>query len=162
MCFPFPSVYSSAKLNTSSTLVLGFQPSSALPAFNSYACSETKIHLWRPIHQLQTSRRRSSLMTGLWFSPPGTDTDKYEVLCVQTETVCLNCVCAIDLKKSLMDVVNRVTMSLNLKVIIWPLRSKHKIFRFQFMIILGLPDSSHRVHCPPACFQASETSYGFM
>jgi hypothetical protein len=41
--------------------------------------------------------------------PPISDSDKYEAPSVQLETVCLNGVCAIDLIKSLIDTVNKLS-----------------------------------------------------
>jgi hypothetical protein len=41
--------------------------------------------------------------------PPGIDADEYEVLCVQLDTVRPNSVCAIDLIKSLIDAVNKLS-----------------------------------------------------
>jgi hypothetical protein len=41
--------------------------------------------------------------------PPVMDTDKYEALCVQLETVHLNGVCALDLIQSLIAAVNKLS-----------------------------------------------------
>jgi hypothetical protein len=64
--------------------------------------------------------------------PPVMDTDKYEALCVQLETVRLNGACALDLVQSLIAAVNKLSDD------VFQLKSENAAIKIQVQDLQGL------------------------
>jgi hypothetical protein len=95
--------------NINTTQIQGIGPTSALLRESSTLTAgddtpvKTRSSSTSDLPKKVVSPERSLVL------PPVMDTDRYEALCVQLETVRLNGACALDLKQSLIAEVNKLS-----------------------------------------------------